>query len=102
MKTLIIAFFALSALINLEKQEEIFVITATFDRYEDEIYYFTDENKASIEFTEIEESVRAKYDLTGPDFEGDNFKVSYRIDMEEDEDGETEVFKTIVDLELLK
>ena len=102
MKTLFIVFFALTTLINSEKQEDVKVIKAMFDKYEDELSYFTDENNVNYEFKEIEDSASEKYDLTGLDFEGDNFVVSYKITTEEDEDGETEVFKIIVDLEMIK
>lgn len=102
MKPLIIALFVLTSLINSEKQEDIKVIKATFDKYEEEIFYFTDENNITHEFNKIEDTASEKFDLTGPDFEGDNFEVSFKIITEEDEDGETEVFKTIFDLELIK
>ncbi len=82
MKTLFIAFFVLASFINIEANQEIQIIKATFDKYENGSYFFTDEKDNTVEFRNIEETASDKYDLTIDTYQGKNFKVMYTNDTE--------------------
>lgn len=102
MKTLLITFLTLITFFNTEKIEEIKTITATFDGYENGIYSFSDADKEIYYFNRIEDTVSKKFDLTGLDFVGDNFKISYRIELEDTKTNKKEIVHTIVSLNLVK
>jgi hypothetical protein len=53
MKTLLIFFMPLSTLMTFNSIQETEKMTATFENYEDGIYYFTDKNGFSNEFHHI-------------------------------------------------
>lgn len=99
MKTLFITLFVLTSLVNLDIKQEVQSMEATFEKYENGNYFFTDEEGNSVEFQNIEESASNKYDLTKDIFKGKTFKVMYTIDTETEEE-EEEIVYTIVDLEL--
>lgn len=106
MKTLLITLFVLASFTNLKVKQEVQSMNATFEKYEDGTYFFTDKEGDSVEFRNIEESASNKYDLTKDTYVGKIFKVTYTIEIETDEDGEDdeeskeETVYTIVDLEL--
>jgi hypothetical protein len=100
MKTLLITFLALISFINVENQEDIKNITATFDGFENGIYTFSDTDNEIYYFNRIDASVNEKYDLTGLDFVGDKFNISYKIELEEVNDDESTIFHTIMNLKL--
>lgn len=102
MKTLAITIFALISFINVENQSNIKEITATFNGFENGIYTFSDANNELYYFNRIDDVVTEKFDLTGLDFEGDNFKISYKIELEDTDDDNKEIVHIIVGLELLK
>lgn len=102
MKTLAITIFALISFLNVENKADIKVITATFNGFENGIYTFSDANNELYYFNRIDDTVTEKFDLTGLDFEGDKFKISYKIELEDTEDDNKEIVHIIVGLELLK
>ena len=77
-------------------------IEATFDGYEEEVYYFTVNDEESYEFQDIEESILKKYDLKSDKFIGENFKITYKIVSEIDEFEDEYSTYIITNLELIK
>ena len=55
MKTLIIALFTFISFVGLEINQEKITVQATFDEYEDETYYFSDEKEGAFEFQKVDE-----------------------------------------------
>lgn len=97
-----ITFFTLIAFFNVEKQEDVKIITATFNGFENGIYTFIDTDKETHYFNRIEDSVSENFDLTGLDFVGDNFKISYKIGLEETKTDKKDILHIIVSLNLIK
>lgn len=102
MKSLFIALFLLINIGITETVQENSTIEATFDGYEKGAYYFTDENEESYEFSEIDQKVLEKIDLSQEKHIGKKFKVTYIsvfIDSEEDDDEE---IYTVINIEPIK
>ncbi|MBU2938580.1 hypothetical protein KO494_03410 [Lacinutrix sp. C3R15] len=98
MKTLLIAFFALSTFISIQDTETIY---ATFDGMENEVYYFSDEADTTHVFDAIADEAAKKFDLTNERFNGKTFKITYSTETIMDEmDDQIEVL-TIENLEIL-
>lgn len=102
MKTLIIAFFALSLMSGKVAVQDTDTIKAVFNGYEEEIYYFSGENDNSYEFQRIEEVAMNQYDLTDTKYKGETFEVSYKIETETDDDDEEYSIYVIVNLKLIE
>ena len=77
-------------------------IEATYDGYEEGVYYFTDMNDETIEFQNVEKNVLEKFDLMSKKLENRTFEVIYKEVTEEDEDDEEYTTYTITDLKLKK
>lgn len=86
---------------GLEAQETTTVV-ATFDSYQDGTYYFSVEDREPYGFETIQEQASLKYDLTGSEFLGKKFKVTYIIEIETDEEDEEYDSYIITDLELIE
>ncbi len=77
-------------------------VEATYDGYEDGVYYFTDNNDETLEFQEVEKDVLKTYDLMSKKFENKNFSVTYKTVEEEDEEGDSYTTYVITALKLIE
>ncbi|WP_420573654.1 hypothetical protein [Kordia sp.] len=75
-------------------------VEATYDGYEDGVYYFTDSNDETLEFQEVDKNVLKVYDLMSKKFENKNFNVTYKTVEEEDEEGDSYTTYVITALKL--
>lgn len=98
MKTLLIA---LSLFLSTLEFQEVEKMIATYDRYDDYVFYFTDSEGHTLEFEQKDEDVWNKYDLVVGDYEGKKFEISYIVKTETDNAGEETYTSRIVDLNLL-
>ena len=101
MKTISILFFALMMMSTTIAPTQTEVLKATYDGYEDEIYYFSDEED-TYEFKNIDSKLIKTYDLTSEKFEGRDFNITYLIEKKIDEDDEETEIWTISKLELIE
>jgi len=83
----LITLFTLVSLFTVKQETETITINATFDGYEDETYYFTDDEDETYYFQGVEvlDEASKKYDLKDPIYNGKSFKVSYQIQSKLDE-----------------
>jgi hypothetical protein len=102
MKTLFITLFAFISLNGLQTNQDKITVNATFDGYEDETYYFTDEEDGVYEFQKIDSVASSKYDLQNAKFKGEKFEVTYTIETDLDENDDEYSLYTILDLKLYK
>lgn len=98
MKALFITLLALISLVGLETNQDKITMKATFDGYEDETFYFTDEEESSYEFQKIDPVAIKKYDLNDDKFKGKKFEVTYTIETDLDENDDEYTIYTILDL----
>ena len=77
-------------------------IEATYDGYEEGVYYFTDMNDETLEFQNVEKNVLEKFDLMSKKLENKTFEVTYKEVTDEDEDDEEYTMYTITALKLKK
>ncbi|WP_046757898.1 hypothetical protein [Kordia jejudonensis] len=82
--TTITCFLAVFLFANTQNK----TIEATYDGYEEGIYYFTDTKDESLEFQDVEKSVLETYDLMSKKFENKVFQVTYKEVVEDDGDEE--------------
>ena len=101
MKTLIIALFTFISFVGLEINQEKITVQATFDEYEDETYYFSDEKEGAFEFQKVDEVASKKFDLKDEKFKGKKFKVTYTTETDLDENDDEFTLFIILDLELI-
>ncbi|MEX1383372.1 hypothetical protein [Lutibacter sp.] len=102
MKKLMILLFTMASLAFVNQQEEKITIKATFDGFEEGIYYFTDEEDESFYFETISKEALAKYNLLKEEFIGESFEVTYKIETKTDEYEEEYESYTIVKLKLIE
>ncbi|WP_422860726.1 hypothetical protein ACOKFD_07800 [Flagellimonas sp. S174] len=98
MKTIVILLIVALSSLHLQEVEKT---VATYDRYDDYIFYFTDSDGHSLEFERKDEAVWKKYDLVVGDYYGKKFEITYTVEVDEDDEGEEIYTSTIVDLKLL-
>lgn len=79
--------------------QEIFVMNAVFDGYEDETYFFTDTEDETYYIQEVSDEVTKKYDLKDIKYKGQSFKVTYEIQKRLDENKEPYEIFVITKLE---
>ncbi|AXG70173.1 hypothetical protein KORDIASMS9_02412 [Kordia sp. SMS9] len=77
-------------------------VEATYDGYEDGVYYFTDGNDETLEFQEVDKEVLKAYDLMSKKFENRSFNVTYKTVEEEDEEGDSYTMYVITALKLIE
>ena len=82
--------------------QEVEKTVATYQRYDDYIFYFVDSDGNSLEFDRKEEAVWKKYNLVLGDYYGKKFELTYTVEVNEDEDGEEIYTSIIMDLKLLE
>ena len=96
---LFVLLITLTSLTTMMSQETE-TVKATFNEYADGIYHFTDKDDYSMEFEYVEQGVLAQFNLSGEQFKGKLFIVTFQADIEEDQDGEEIAVNTIVSLKL--
>ncbi len=102
MKTLFVFLVAFASMATTVVAQETETVKATFNEYSEGTYYFTDSNDFSIEFEHISKEVLSQFNLAGEEFKGKLFQITYEVDAEEDEDGDTIAVNTIVGLKLVE
>jgi hypothetical protein len=102
MKTLLISFLFLSALMPMNSTQETEKMSATFESYEDGVYYFIDKDGYSNGFHHIEEEASKAYDLTTKNFIGKKFLITYTNETEMDDLNEEINVNTILVLKLIE
>lgn len=101
MKTLFIFLIAVTSMV-VAKAQETETVKATFKEHLDGVYYFTDNEDYSIEFTQIKQKVLEEFNLLGEEHKGKIFMITYTTETEEDEDGDDISIDTIVDLKRIE
>ncbi|WP_111684552.1 hypothetical protein [Winogradskyella tangerina] len=104
MKIFSIVILALVTIVSSDFKQETKLLTATYDGFEDGIFYFTDsvDEDETYEFEKIEDGVLKTFDLKDKKFEGKTFNISYTIETKTDETEDEYEIWTIVKLELVK
>ena len=102
MKKLMILLFTMASFAFVNQQEEKLTIKATFDGFEEGIYYFTDEEDNSFYFESVSKEAIEKYNLLKEEFLGEMFKVTYKIETKTDEYDEEYESYAIIKLELIE
>lgn len=102
MKKIMILLFTIASFAFVNQQKEELTIKATFDGFEEGIYYFTDEEDESFYFETISKEALAKYNLLKEEFIGESFEVTYKIDTKKDEYNEEYESYVIVKLKLIE
>lgn len=97
-----ILLFTIASFAFVNKQEETITIKATFDGFEEGIYYFTDEEDTSLYFETINEESIEKYNLLEEKFIGESFEITYKIETKIDEYDEEYEALSIVKLKLIE
>ncbi|SNR67289.1 hypothetical protein [Lutibacter flavus] len=101
MKTLLVLFTIVSLSFGKNTQETI-TMNASFDGYEDGFYYFTDEEDNNFYFETVNKESLEKYKLSGEEFIGRSFEVTYKIETKTDEFEEQYESYSIVKLILIE
>lgn len=101
MRTLLVLFTIVSLSFGKNTQETI-TMNASFDGYEDGFYYFTDEEDNNFYFETINKESLEKFKLSGDDFIGRSFEVTYKIETKTDESDEEYESFSIVQLILIE
>lgn len=101
MKIISILLFALMTMSNTIAPKQTEVLKATYDGYEDEIYYFSNEED-TYEFKNIDSKILKTFDLTSEKFEGQDFNITYKVEKTVDEDDEETEMWIISKLELIE
>lgn len=102
MKTLLISFMFLSSLMPINSSQETERMTATFENYEDGVYYFIDKDGYSNGFHHISDEAKNAFDLTTETFIGKKFLITYTNETEMDELNEEINVNTISALKLIE
>lgn len=100
MKTLFVFLIATLALSTATVAQEAETVKATFNEYSEGTYYFTDSDDFSIEFEYISKEVQSQFNLAEEKFKGKLFLITYEVDTEDDEDGDSIAVNTIIGLKL--
>lgn len=98
MKTLLISFMLLAPLMPINTIQETEKMTATFESFEDGVYYFNDSDGFSNGFHHISDEAKKAYDLTATTYVGKKFLITYSNETEMDEANEEINVNTIVAL----
>ncbi|MFD0796775.1 hypothetical protein ACFQZJ_04835 [Maribacter chungangensis] len=101
MKTLFISLLLVVSSLSNKLSQETETITATYDAYEDGIFYFTDTDGYTNEFSHFSKDAKKMYDLTSDEFIGSDFQITYTSETEMDDLDEEITVNTIIALKLL-
>lgn len=100
MKTILTAVFTLILTAVTAQEQE--TIKATFDSFEEGVYYFTDGEGFSNEFDEIDEKVLTTLDLRDSKYLGKVFMVTFVTETETDNEGEDIMVSKITGIKLVE
>ncbi len=98
-KSLTIAFLFLNIGIIFSQKED--TITATFDGWDDNSYYFIDNSNEVIDFDTIDVVVLKKYDLRNDSYVGEKFNIIFKKEVKNNLYDSIEI-RRITTLELIK
>ena len=102
MKTIFMGLFSIFMLVNIGYSQETKTLTATFDGYEEGIYYFSEGENDFYDFGKINAEVLKKFDLNSEEYHNKKFKITYKEETIINEDDDEYEVWTIVKLELVK
>lgn len=102
MKTILLGLFSIVMFVSYGQEQENKTVTATFNGYEDGIYYFSDGEDGSYEFEKVDTEVLKAFNLKSEEFIDQQFKITYKEEKYEDEDGIEYETWVIVQLELIE
>ena len=102
MKTILLGLFSIVMFVSYGQEQKNKTVTATFNGYEDGVYFFSDSDDNNYEFEKVDPKVLKAFDLKGEDHLDKKFKVTYKVENHKDEDGEEYEIWVIVKLELIK
>lgn len=104
MKTIFMGLFSILMFVSIENNQETKTITATFDSYEDDIYYFSKANEEYYSFEKINKDVLKKFDLKSDKYINKKFKITYKEELQSEDDEDIDDYEVlrIVKLELVK
>ena len=102
MKTILLGLFSIVMFVSYGQEQENKTVTATFNGYEDGVYYFSDGEDESYEFKEVDTEVLKAFNLKNEKFIDQKFTITYREEKYEDEDGFEHETWVIVELELIE
>ncbi|WP_346883165.1 hypothetical protein [uncultured Algibacter sp.] len=102
MKTLCIALFALLTTATTSINQNTETVVAIYAGYENGVYNFMDTDSNAMAFELISDEAKAKYDLSGDEFKGQSFSISYESVADTDETSNEGASNKIVDLELIE
>ena len=89
----LLTLFTIFSLAFAKNDQEVITMTAVFDGYEDETYFFTDSDDETYYIQEVSAEVSKIYDLQDIKYNGKTFKVTYETQKRLDENKEPyEVF----------
>ena len=89
-------------MVSIVCNQETTTITATFDRFEEEVYYFTDDEDEAYNFEKIDPDALKEFDLKDEKYHNKKFKVTYKEEKVIDKEKEESIIWVIVKLELVK
>ena len=75
MKTIFMGLFSICMLVNIGYSQETKTLTATFNGYEDGIYYFSEGEDDFYDFGKINAEVLKKFDLKSEEYHDKNLKL---------------------------
>ena len=100
MKTIFLGLFSIVMFVSFGQEQEK-TITATFDGHIEGVYHFSSSDDY-YEFEKIDSKVLETYNLKSDEYLEKKFKITYKEEEVEDEDGEKYVIWVIIKLELMK
>lgn len=102
MKTILLGLFSMVVLNSFGQEQKNKTVTATFNGYEEGVYYFSNGDDDSYDFEKIDAKVLKVFNLKSEKFVNKKFKITYKEEKVEDEDGEEYEIWVIIKLELVK
>lgn len=102
MKTLFMSLLLLISSLTTVPSQETETMTATFDGYEEGMFYFTDSDGYSTEFSQLSQEAKKLYNLTTKEFVGSTFMVTYSSETEVDDLDDEITMNTIIALKLVE
>jgi hypothetical protein len=102
MKTFMILLYAFCAINSLQMNQETRTVTAVFEGFDDDVYYFTDAEGNAYDFERIEEEAKDKFNLTKEEYLGKTFNIIYLVESEIDEFNDSIEVLVITDIKLVE
>jgi len=102
MKTILLGLFSIVMFVSYGQEQKNKTVTATFNGYDEGVYYFSNGDEDSYDFEKVDAKVLKAFDLKSDKFVDKKFKITYKEEKSKDEDGEEYEIWVIVKLELIK